>query len=230
MAFRILSLDGGGAWAIIQVQTLIALYGENATGRQVLAEFDLAAANSGGSLVLGGLIEDLPLAEIRSYFDDDRKRRAIFSPTHSWGDAALREVTGLGPKYDASAKLPAIEALMPRYGNSPLAGITQGVRRGGGADVHVLIIGFNYDTSRPRFSGQRRRAPVKRGAPGRRLRSRWRKRSMPLRMRRSTTSMPRHLFPSGPSVTGTEGSPAVTIPFLRQWSRLWFSVRGRLIS
>ena len=48
MPFRVLSLDGGGAWALIEVRALMALYGEGATGHQVLKNFDLVDANSGG--------------------------------------------------------------------------------------------------------------------------------------------------------------------------------------
>jgi hypothetical protein len=42
MGYRILSLDGGGAWALIEVRALIDLYDENTTRHQVLADFDLA--------------------------------------------------------------------------------------------------------------------------------------------------------------------------------------------
>ena len=51
--FRILSLDGGGSWALIQVMALINLYGGDATGHQVLRDFDLVAANSGGRVMSG---------------------------------------------------------------------------------------------------------------------------------------------------------------------------------
>lgn len=51
--FRILSLDGGGSWALIQVMALQAIYSENTTGHNVLKDFDLVAANSGGSITLG---------------------------------------------------------------------------------------------------------------------------------------------------------------------------------
>src|SRR4051794_26260797 len=44
MAFRILSLDGGGSWALIQVRALIELCGEATQGHEVLRQFDLAAA------------------------------------------------------------------------------------------------------------------------------------------------------------------------------------------
>ena len=57
---RILSLDGGGTWAIIQVEALIDLYGRDARGHAILSHFDLAVATSGGALVLGGLAADRP--------------------------------------------------------------------------------------------------------------------------------------------------------------------------
>jgi patatin-like phospholipase/acyl hydrolase len=61
--YRILSLDGGGSWALIQVKALIELYGANALGRELLQEFNLVAANSGGSIVLGCLLENFTLAQ-----------------------------------------------------------------------------------------------------------------------------------------------------------------------
>jgi hypothetical protein len=149
MPFRILSLDGGGAWALIQARTLIRLYGAEAKGREVLRNFDLAAANSGGSLVLAGLVEDLALADILEYFMDEQKRRSIFSPTSSIVDSALQATLGLGPKYSAQAKLPAIERLMPNCGDKPLAGSMDAVLGPGGAPVHLLIVG--YDRKRAVF-------------------------------------------------------------------------------
>ncbi|HWB48929.1 MAG TPA: patatin-like phospholipase family protein [Stellaceae bacterium] len=148
MAYRILSLDGGGAWALIQVRTLMNLYGAGATGHQVLQKFDLAAANSGGSLVLAGLVENLSLGDIAQYFLDETKRRSIFSPTASFVDAVLTATLGMGPKYSAAAKLPAIERLLPRAGDAPLAGAADGIKGPGGAPVHLLIVGFDYDLNR----------------------------------------------------------------------------------
>jgi len=152
--YRILSLDGGGSWALIQVKALIELYGRDprVTGHQVLADFDLAAANSGGSLVLGGLVEDLTLGDILGYFQDDTKRRSIFSPLSSLTDWAVRQATGLGPKYSAEAKLPAIEHLLPKSGDQALSRAAEGIRRAGAtADVHLLITAFDYDRNRSKF-------------------------------------------------------------------------------
>jgi patatin-like phospholipase/acyl hydrolase len=87
MAYRILSLDGGGSWALIQVRALIELYGEATPGHDVLRNFDLVASCSGGSLVLAGLVENLALAEILQYFRDEQKRRSIFSATQNVVDA-----------------------------------------------------------------------------------------------------------------------------------------------
>ena len=120
MAFRILSLDGGGAWALIQVRTLIDLYGGETRGNEILAEYDLVAANSGGSLVLAGLVENLKLSDLLLLFMDEGKRRSIFSPTRDIGNDVLRSLAGIGPKYSAEAKLPAIERLLPQTGSKPL--------------------------------------------------------------------------------------------------------------
>lgn len=154
MTYRILSLDGGGAWALIQVRALIALYGgsPDTTGHQVLADFDLVAANSGGSLVLGGLVEDLSLGDLLAYFEDEKKRKSIFAPTHSWGDSALNTIAGIGPKYSAEDKLPAIQRLLPKRGDISLTEAAQGIKRKGFPnDVHLLIVAFDYDRNRATF-------------------------------------------------------------------------------
>jgi uncharacterized protein len=151
MPYRILSLDGGGTWALIQARALAALYGEQTAGHRLLANFDLVAANSGGSLVLAGLVENLSPAEIAQYFLDEQKRRSIFSPTTSIGDSVLQSILGIGPKYSAAAKLPALERLLPNTGDRPLAGATAGVIGPGGSPVHLVIVGFDYDRNRAVF-------------------------------------------------------------------------------
>jgi hypothetical protein len=151
MPFRILSLDGGGAWSLIQVRALMTLYGGQLSGHELLNNFDLVAANSGGSLVLAGLVENLSLNQILQYFMDETKRRSIFSPTTSIGDILLHQIVGVGPKYSAAAKLPAIERLLPNTGDKPLAGSMQNVVGPSGSAVHLLIVGFDYDRNRAVF-------------------------------------------------------------------------------
>jgi uncharacterized protein len=151
MPYRVLCLDGGGAWALIEVRALINLYGKDTTGHQVLRNFDLVAANSGGSLVLAGLVEDQPLTAILQYFLDEDDRRSIFSPTSKLGDDFLRLALGIGPKYSATAKLPAIEHLLPKTGDVSLAGCMDKINGPNGAPVHLLIVGFDYDHNRAVF-------------------------------------------------------------------------------
>ena len=148
MPFRILSLDGGGAWSLIQVQTLINLYSGETRGNEVLTEYDLVAANSGGSLVLAGLVENLKLSDLLLLFMDESKRRSIFSPTRNIGNDALQSLAGIGPKYSAEAKLPAIERLLPQTGAKPLQGITETTLGPGGKPVRLLIVGFDYERNR----------------------------------------------------------------------------------
>src|SRR3984893_15532955 len=145
MSFRILSLDGGGTWALMQLKALIALYGKDAQGQTILKDFDRVAASSGGSIVLGALVENLKLSEILAFFEDETVRKSIFSDTESFGDQLLHDLSGLGPKYSAENKLPALQHVLPIKGNLPLSQVASGIRRSGSnLDLHLLIVGFNY--------------------------------------------------------------------------------------
>jgi hypothetical protein len=149
--YRILSLDGGGAWALIEVRTLIDLYGANTLGHAVLRCFDLVAANSGGSIVLAGLVENKSLSDILTLFENEANRLSIFSPTKDLSDQALRGIAGIGPKYSAVAKLPALERLLPNTGDKPLHNIIPDVFGPGGNPVHLLIITFDYNRNAATF-------------------------------------------------------------------------------
>lgn len=150
--YRILSLDGGGSWALIQAKALINLYRADSRGHEVLRDFDLVAATSAGSLVLAGLVEDLPLDQILGFFEDEDTRKTIFSPTDFVPYLALHALTGAGPKYSARDKLPALSKLLPNTGDRPLAGAVAGIRRNGSCDdLHILITSFDYDRNRAKF-------------------------------------------------------------------------------
>jgi hypothetical protein len=154
MSYRILSLDGGGTWALIQVKALIALYpgGAATPGLTVLNDFDLVAANSGGSIVLGALVENLTLGQILDLFEDEATRKSIFSKTDSLVDRAFHDLTQMGPKYSAENKLPALQHALQTKGNILLTKVTAGLRRpGSNEDLHLLIIAFDYDRNHARF-------------------------------------------------------------------------------
>ena len=150
--YRILSLDGGGSWALIQVKALIALFGADKPGREVLQNFNLVAANSGGSIVLGCLIENMTLSKILGFFNDEAQRKAIFSKSDSLGDRLLKDIAGVGPKYSEKNKLPALQHVLTQRGHQFLSDAVAGIRRiGATEDLHALITSFDYDRNRATF-------------------------------------------------------------------------------
>jgi hypothetical protein len=86
VAYRILSLDGGGFRALIQIMTLADLYSSAGavTGHSVLSDFDLVVAGSGSSIVLGCLLKNLPLGDIQACFEDPAIRHALFVRSPWW--------------------------------------------------------------------------------------------------------------------------------------------------
>jgi uncharacterized protein len=171
VSYRILSLDGGGVWALIEAKALIALYGPETKGHDVLKEFDLVAGNSGGSIVLGALVANLTLGQILSLFEDEGTRKDIFSLAgltdvflHDSAeivagfvpeDSSLN-LTGVVPKYSTKRKLAALQRVLHSpdgvpIGDEPLPKVTAGIPRHGPEDVHLLITAFDYDLNRAVF-------------------------------------------------------------------------------
>ncbi|MDI1255878.1 MAG: patatin-like phospholipase family protein [Flavobacterium sp.] len=102
--YKILSLDGGGTWAILQLLTLRERYpGEK--GHAILRHFDLVIANSGGSLVLAALAEDWDLDKAIGLFRDKTQREQIFSKNSFWERFfPVDYIRSIGPKYSAKRK------------------------------------------------------------------------------------------------------------------------------
>ena len=115
--FKILSLDGGGSWAMIQLLALKDRYG-NIPGREILKDFDLVIANSGGSIVLATLAENWYPDKALTLFRDRKTRESIFS-VNSFKDRFfpvdyLRFFKiGIGPKYSSRRKMEAFRTLFP---------------------------------------------------------------------------------------------------------------------
>ncbi|MGH6727346.1 MAG: patatin-like phospholipase family protein [Pseudolabrys sp.] len=152
--FRILSLDGGGAWALIQAVALRELYGKRAKGHDVLKDFDLVAANSGGSIVLAGLLENLTLQTLLDdYFMDKDKRTMIFSTDGVRRDlwTLIFSLFGLAPRYSTAAKLAGLKALLRNSGDVQVRDLPKMVKKSVGSSPQFLICGFNYDTKRVAF-------------------------------------------------------------------------------
>ncbi|MBV9523515.1 MAG: patatin [Alphaproteobacteria bacterium] len=150
MTFRILSLDGGGTWSLIQILTLVDLYrsgGALLSGHHVLRDFDLVVADGGGSLVLGGLLKDLPLGEIAGYFEDEATRRAIFAPGGGNGARLRRAFAGVGPRHAAPRKFEAVRRLLNKGAGEPdLGDITlDALKARARLTSEIIIAAFDYD-------------------------------------------------------------------------------------
>ena len=144
---RVLSLDGGGSWALLQVQALMDLFPQARTGHDVLRQFDYAAANSGGTIVLAGLIEDLPLTRVQDFFLEERARREVFSLL-PWWQRLLPRYLGIGPRYDEKSKLAGLAGRMPVTGPQLITELGRHVGRSTGRNFDFLIATFDYDRCR----------------------------------------------------------------------------------
>jgi hypothetical protein len=152
--YKILSLDGGGSWALIQAMALCKIYGPDMRGHKLLSQFDLAAANSGGTLTLGGLLEDMTLADILGLFLSDTNRHEIFVALHWWAHpllALLRLVGKVGPQYDAAAKLVGLRKIFHTHGDTKLTDLPARIRAAHGKTPRLMISAFDYDRERETF-------------------------------------------------------------------------------
>jgi uncharacterized protein len=148
MAFRILSLDGGGTWALIQIRTLQKLYGDDAGGLDVLGRFDLVAANSGGAIVLGGLLAGMTLAELLALFESKKTRRAIFHDVVDIADPVreAEKLLGIGARFSTADKRKAIGTVLGPIGDVTLDRLQATIP--GTRLPRVLIPAFDYDLRR----------------------------------------------------------------------------------
>ena len=148
--YNILSLDGGGSWALIQVMCLQSLYGKDTRGREVLSKFDLVAGNSGGSIVLAALAENLMLSEIIDLFKNEPTRKQIFS-RHFSLLRPLYRITGMGPRYGTEKKLKAIEELLPEMSTLNIFDLPALIRGFSNRDTHFFIPAFDFNRKRAIF-------------------------------------------------------------------------------
>jgi hypothetical protein len=135
MPYKILSLDGGGSWAIIEAMTLGALYGVNTPGQNILGQFDLVAANSGGSIVLAGLAIGFTPQQLVNLLNDPAKRALIFVKN-------FLSFTGV-EKYDAAGKLKGLRLVLGGPGDQSLNNLNLSCK--------LLIASFDYDRQRAQF-------------------------------------------------------------------------------
>src|SRR5262245_18332169 len=102
-SYNILSLDGGGTWAVLQAMVLADMFGGDTSGREILRHFDLVVANSGGGLVAASLWADITPNQLMSEFGQDAILQNVYSRL-SWLKGFPRSTFAsfmLGPKYSS---------------------------------------------------------------------------------------------------------------------------------
>ncbi len=163
--YKILSLDGGGSWALIQARVLQDIYGD-INGHELLRKFDLVIGNSGGAMVLAALCNDMKPSEIIAVFRSEEKRKQIFSRL-KFSEfnllSILRSVIknlAIGPKYSAAQKRKGLVDVLEMYDGerikkgflpivkTPLSQLPKII---GKEDLQIIITGFDYFKERATF-------------------------------------------------------------------------------
>jgi uncharacterized protein len=147
--YRILSLDGGGSWSLIQARALLELFGD-VSGRDVLSQFSFVVASSGGSIVLAAMLEGMTLGDILKFFLTESARRTIFVE-FDLEARILHEPERLivqGPRYYTKAKLTGLQKFLPTVGGLTLANARTAVEAEVGRCPQLLITSFDYDRLR----------------------------------------------------------------------------------
>lgn len=155
--YKILSLDGGGTWALLQVRALQAIYGPTAKGHDILKNFDLVAANSGGSITAAGLFANLPLDKVMGLFTDPKTLKQIFVKVGFLPHPieTIFAEFGAAPKYSTADKLKGLikvfSAFQGSFSKLTLRQASDQVWDNVGKRVKLIITAFDYDTQRAVF-------------------------------------------------------------------------------
>jgi len=165
MKYKILSLDGGGSWALVQARVLQDIYGD-IRGHELLRKFDMVIANSGGSLVLACLCNDMLLSEIVSVFRNERQRKEVFSVLKFWEKFIWRNIASLvtrklGPRYHTKRKREGLRKVLTEMDylfkegkitapivDTQLHKIPTIIKK---ESLQILIVGYDYFRERVNF-------------------------------------------------------------------------------
>ena len=149
MPYRILSLDGGGSWAILEAMAIGTLYGFDTKGTTILKQFDLAVSNSGGSIMLAALAIDFTPQRLIDLLNEENERKLIFVKN-------FLSFTGL-ERYDTKAKLAGLREVMGPAGDQLVNTL--------GSPCKLLFCTFDYDRMRAQFFRSDANSPAA-GSPG----------------------------------------------------------------
>jgi hypothetical protein len=147
-SFKILSLDGGGTWALIQVRILQQKHGIEVRGHDVLRYYDLVIANSGGTLVLAAMCMNKTLSEIAQLFLNPAILETIFDkkPLQYYVPVLKRFL----PRFKTTSKLEGLKKQL----TSNISGLDANVlltdlpKMIGKPNLQLIITCFDYDKKR----------------------------------------------------------------------------------
>jgi uncharacterized protein len=149
--FRILSLDGGGPWSLIQARTLGEIFAPDLPGRELLSRFDLVVCNSGGAVVVGGLLANMTPQSIETdYFANQTQLHQIFEKTTPTEDLAAKALAVFGMNfyvYSTAAKLAALRNALGTAGATHIPDLPSLFSAGMTAPKFIFTA-FGYDRLR----------------------------------------------------------------------------------
>jgi patatin-like phospholipase/acyl hydrolase len=138
---RILALDGGGIWALIQAKALGSIYGFDTPGQDILRRFRFVFANSGGSIVLAGLIANKSPAAILAILTSPQEAARMFDRKRLFW---LRRLVPFLPRYRTSSKQAMLRAV---FGNTELKTLDPESK----TPTYFVIVSFDFDRERAFF-------------------------------------------------------------------------------
>jgi hypothetical protein len=151
MPYRILSLDGGGPWSLLQARALGEIFGPDCAGLDLLSRFDVVTCNSGGSIVIAGLLSGMSPRTIEAgFFADQAQLHRIFSPSTIDGSLPVDAARAAGIsvyKYSTAAKLASLRTALGAVADRlvpDLPGLFAAPRR----SPHFVFTAFDYDRNR----------------------------------------------------------------------------------
>lgn len=162
--YKILSLDGGGSWAILQALALEKIFKEKypereIRGHEILKHFDFVVANSGGSLILAALCCDWSITNIKEVFLDGESLQKVFSPIKKrqkyFPFNLLRAlgITTFGTRYSTTEKREALESLLKfkdgnRLGSLNISQIPEII---GKPSLRIMVCTFDIPNKRAKL-------------------------------------------------------------------------------
>ena len=153
-SFRILSLDGGGPWSLIQARTLGAIFAPDMPGRDLLSHFDLVISNSGGAVVVAGLLANMTPQSIETdCFANQARLHEIFKRTTLAEDPVADACRPLGLdfyEYSTAAKLTALRDVLGPVGDMAIPQLPS-VFTGSQIAPKFIFTAFGYDRLRQQF-------------------------------------------------------------------------------